>query len=468
VCPECPAATTNHAEQPAARALSFPITKVLIALNVAVFLAMVVIGHVSPIKPQPLQIETWGANFGPLTLGGQWWRLVSNVFIHIGIVHLALNMWCLWNVGALAEALFGEASYIVIYLLCGVAGSLASMAWHPMVPSAGASGAIFGIAGALIVVLKFGKLRTPAEVVGPILRSLVVFAIFNLAYGAKVAGVDNAAHLGGFVLGIVAGAVLILPALRGPEASGKRRVAAFVGVVAMVALALGVVRLVGFVPHLYAGERELEHGQPDKAIVELRKVTAARPDLAEAHLLLGRAYWQKRDANSAQARLLRATELDPKNAEGWSTLGRLYVQTGRLAQAADALQRVTTLQPNSPQAHFELANVHMAMQKPQPAVAELKQAVQLNPNFAAGWFELGAIALSQKDFATALPALENVVRLLPQSAQAHAALAAAYEGSGNSDKAAEQRAIAAKLVQQQNETRAPGASPKGDAQPAPR
>lgn len=185
----------------------FPITTGLVAVNVAVFLLMVFTG-VSVADPTPRDIVRWGANYAPYTLGGQSWRLITSVFIHIGIIHILANMWALWNLGALAEMIFGRKFYLPIYLLAGVAGNIASLAIHPGAPGAGASGAIFGIAGAMISVLKFAKLPAPRNAMRGTLRSLLWFAVFNLLFGQAVPGIDNAAHLGGFICGLVLGALL--------------------------------------------------------------------------------------------------------------------------------------------------------------------------------------------------------------------------------------------------------------------
>src|SRR5580700_10335616 len=84
------------------RSSSMLVTQAIFGINVAVFLAMTFSG-VSPLEPTSAELVRWGANFGPYTIGGQWWRLLSNVFVHIGILHIALNMWCLWGLGQLAE-----------------------------------------------------------------------------------------------------------------------------------------------------------------------------------------------------------------------------------------------------------------------------------------------------------------------------------------------------------------------------
>jgi rhomboid protease GluP len=94
----------------------------------------------------------WGSNFGPYTTEGEWWRLFTSLFIHFGIAHLLLNMFALTAFGPLVERLFGSVNFLFVYLLAGIAGSLASIAWNPGINSAGASGAIFGILGALMAV----------------------------------------------------------------------------------------------------------------------------------------------------------------------------------------------------------------------------------------------------------------------------------------------------------------------------
>jgi membrane associated rhomboid family serine protease len=137
------------------------VTRALVGMNFAVFLAMVLTG-VSPVNPNIPQLLKWGANWGPLSLHGQPWRILTSNYVHIGILHIALNMWCLWNLGGLAELIFGGWTLLLTYTLSGLAGSIASLWWHPMVVGAGASGAIFGLAGALIAALYLGKLGVSA------------------------------------------------------------------------------------------------------------------------------------------------------------------------------------------------------------------------------------------------------------------------------------------------------------------
>jgi rhomboid protease GluP len=184
-----------------------PVTTVLVGINAAVYLLMVLRG-VSPTDPTIPQLLQWGANAGPRTLNGQLWRMLTSVFLHIGIIHIALNMWCLWELGKLAELIFDRWTYLLTYLACGLGGSLASLFIHPNSVGAGASGAIFGVAGALIAAFKLGHLPIPKQAMQGTLRSLLMFAGYNLFFGAVAPGIDNSAHIGGLITGLAIGAAM--------------------------------------------------------------------------------------------------------------------------------------------------------------------------------------------------------------------------------------------------------------------
>ena len=213
ICPECRAVAIARTQAQApivTRRLvleRMPVTSAIIGINVLVFVAMTLSG-VSPGMPQPAKLVTWGADFGPLTLTTQPWRILTSNYLHIGIIHIALNMWCLWNLGILAERIFDRWTYFLTYTVCGLSGSLVSLWWHPTGVGAGASGAIFGMAGALISALYLGHLPVPPRALKSTLKSLGSFAGYNLFFGAVVPGIDNSAHLGGLISGLALGAVL--------------------------------------------------------------------------------------------------------------------------------------------------------------------------------------------------------------------------------------------------------------------
>ena len=183
------------------------VTTVLIAANVLVFIAMVGSG-VSATNPSPEALNHWGANYGPLTAGGQWWRLLTSAFVHVGITHLAMNMIVLFTGGRLTERLFGQPAFIVLYGLAALGGSIVSVTTHPLVSSAGASGAVFGVYGGVIAFLIVRRASLPSDARSALLSNAVLFVGYNILYGLTQAHIDMAAHVGGLLTGFIAGAVL--------------------------------------------------------------------------------------------------------------------------------------------------------------------------------------------------------------------------------------------------------------------
>ncbi len=152
-----------------------------------------------------------GSNFGPLTMQGQWWRLLTCQFLHFGIVHLAFNSMALWQLGPLAERLFGRWHFMLLYLIAGIGGGFGTLLWRPEVNSAGASGAIFGVIGGLLAFVSRRDLGVPLRLMYYLRRQFLTFGGFSLAAGFLLPGVDNAAHVGGLVSGYLCGLVLARP-----------------------------------------------------------------------------------------------------------------------------------------------------------------------------------------------------------------------------------------------------------------
>lgn len=184
---------------------------------------------------------------------GQWWRLISSMFIHLDIMHLAFNAYGLYQIGPLIERFFGRSRWVIVYVLSGLVGSLASLAWSD-VPSAGASGAIYGVVGALLV---FGyKYRSilPERVSHAFTRGLAPWVVFGIGIGlVGVFPMDNAAHIGG--LGTGALLALVMPSRLHAESQGVRHqlvrvLAVVLGAVTIVALGLWAREIATCVPTL--------------------------------------------------------------------------------------------------------------------------------------------------------------------------------------------------------------------------
>jgi len=152
----------------------------------------------------------WGANYRPVTTQGEWWRLLTNTFLHGGLMHVLFNMYGLMFVGMLLEPRLGRNRFAIVYLLTGIIASIASIWWHAATVSVGASGAIFGMYGTFFALLTVNVF--PKELKKSFLISTSIFIGYNLLFGLT-GGIDNAAHIGGLLSGLLIGYVLY-PSLR--------------------------------------------------------------------------------------------------------------------------------------------------------------------------------------------------------------------------------------------------------------
>jgi membrane associated rhomboid family serine protease len=181
------------------------VTRIFVGLNVSVFLLQVASG-VSATNPTSEDLLRFGADFGYAVLvHHEWWRVLTSTFVHIGILHLLVNMYSLWQVGQFVERLFGPFVFAGIYVASGLAGSFASIAWNPMSISAGASGAIFGVFGAILGFVIRARNRLPAPALASIRSSIAMTLLYNLVFALTSPFLDHAAHLGGLLVGAIGG-----------------------------------------------------------------------------------------------------------------------------------------------------------------------------------------------------------------------------------------------------------------------
>jgi len=216
------------------RTPAIPVTLALIAANALVFLLMLAAGAGLWHSGNGIQL-VWGANFAPATQDGQWWRLGTALFLHFGLIHVLLNLWALWDGGQLAERMFGHWRFAAIYFASGLCGNLLSLVVQGNeAVSGGASGAIFGIYGALLVYLWRERSGMDPGEFRFLFRAGSAFTVASIAFGLFVPGIDNSAHIGGLLTGILAGTTL-------GEAAWPRWTKA--GATASLVLALGLLLL---------------------------------------------------------------------------------------------------------------------------------------------------------------------------------------------------------------------------------
>jgi rhomboid protease GluP len=218
--------------------LRAPAVIALIALNVVMFAIEIATGA-DALSPAPQKLIALGADFGPLTLHGEPWRLLASMFLHFGVIHIGMNMICLWQ-GRIVEKLFGHVGFVAIYVVAGLLGGIASLVHSAAVVSAGASGAVFGVFGAFGAFLLMRRDRLDPKAVISSAKSLVTWIGLNLVLGFSVKSIDVTAHMGGLVAGFLAGVAL----LAGASAERQRVVRSIAIAVAGVAISLAALQLI--------------------------------------------------------------------------------------------------------------------------------------------------------------------------------------------------------------------------------
>jgi|SRR5579864_139609 len=225
-------------------------TNLLIACNVVIFWAMFanfiyITDHEKFLNTRlaadfdPYLLLTWGSDYGPLTLTGQYWRLITVMFVHSNFLHLAVNMLFLWRFGKPLDRLLARTQMLGLYLLTGVAASLWSLYSNPLMGGAGASGAIYGLAGVWIALLAFARLDLPRRNVIGILVWLFLSLPFGMLSGHASKHMDYVAHAGGLVSGFVIGIffALTFQLTEAERAARQRTILRFAVVVLVFALA---------------------------------------------------------------------------------------------------------------------------------------------------------------------------------------------------------------------------------------
>ncbi|TSB46712.1 rhomboid family intramembrane serine protease [Alkalicoccobacillus porphyridii] len=286
-----------------------------------------------------LTLIQWGAKYNPLISDGEWWRLISSMFLHIGFFHLFMNSLALFFLGTLVERIFGSIRFFVVYMVAGVTGSLASFAFMDAV-SAGASGAIFGCFGAL---LYFGSIHR--ELFRRTMGANVIFILLlNLVLGFMVQGIDMGAHLGGLFGGYLTAAVVGLP--------GQKR--KWYQSVALVSVVVGSIVL------WFVGTHDTAY-QPET-------------DLQIAAELIQ----ENRDAE-AEPYLVRAQDRNHSLPEIPFYLAYIYLNDGRNEEAIPLLEEAIDMRASFHEALYNLALAHSLEGNEEEALTLVEEAIDIQP-----------------------------------------------------------------------------------------
>ncbi len=420
------------------------VTQAIAGICAAVFIGMALATEGASIMNPPVQqLIHWGANYGPLTLGGEWWRLLTSVFLHGGIIHIALNMWCLWSLGELAESLYGHLTFAAVYLICGLSGSLLSVAWHPATVSVGASGAIFGVAGALIASLKLGEFSMPAAAKG-VLRSVMLFVGINLVLGAGTGFTDNAAHIGGLVAGLILGALIAV--------TDPRRENPMLRITAIALVLLSIVGVTAWLQHAKGHDAHVQRARQllidnkaDEAIAELHAAIKAHPNDVSAHYQLAYAYGMKDRFADEEAELKRALELQPDSEYASYSLGILYVDQKRMPEAQKMFEKMLASDPHSADAHYGMGLVFAAGDSDEAAIKEFKTAIASDAGITGAAYYLGNSYARLHKYDDAIASYRKAIDVDGDDYDTESALAGVYQAKGMLKEAADARRKAAEL-----------------------
>ncbi|HEY6291792.1 MAG TPA: rhomboid family intramembrane serine protease [Terriglobia bacterium] len=383
-------------------------TLVIIALCVAVFILQTLAGG----SKNPDVLLDFGASFKPYFQQGQYWRAVMPMFLHIGWWHLLVNMYALYYLGPLLEEMYGYGRFAFIYVLAGISGSLLSI-FHSHSVAAGASGAIFGVAGAILVAGSLHREALPYRLArifsrGRLGLTLLVFVAVQLAFGYLSTNIDNWGHLGGLAGGAILAALIPPPKLPdadgwvagrsagapplmpgGAPAMGESAPSQAIVWVPVIVVALGMIaaashyRVARHLSRLLAEGARLQNAkQLDQAFDRYRQAEQLDPRDERSHEELALLDLQAHRLPDAISEFSQALRINPDSIEAQAGLAAAYQESGDLAQAQRVFERLASSNPHSVEIQEELADILAGQKLYQPAIDHYVEALHLSPNLA--------------------------------------------------------------------------------------
>lgn len=432
-----------------------PVTHAIVALNVLVFLIMGAVNGLSTfINPSVTTLLEWGGNFAPLTLNGEPWRLVTCAFLHGGILHLVVNMYALYAVGPDLEVFLGKSKFALIYLFGAIASSIVSMAFSWELVSVGASGAICAIFGTCITYVPPGMEAIAKETFKRRATFLLTFLIVNYSITFVIPNIDNAAHMGGTIAGLLAGYVLSKTMRR------SRGLPTYAAIASLFLLCLSVYlldaaymsndpRLVGHKEFMKAvalvQNKKYEQSLPyfDKAAVKL-------PDKEEVLLMRARAYMELKKSEQALADVLKAEKLiEKKKGKDNSTLTTMKAMVlhnlGRFEEAAAQYERAIGKTPNEAILYNNRAWSLLAAGKVDDALKSVNVCLEKDPNQYPALDTRGVALMMNKQFPAAEEDFAKAIDLKKDDGAAYYHRAVTYQKEHKYDLAEKDFATAKKL-----------------------
>lgn len=404
-----------------------PATGAIVAANILVFAAMAVFTGAAAITgPSQETLLNFGADQGIRAMNGEYWRIVTNIFVHIGLLHCFMNMWIFAVMGPNVERIYGSFKFTVAYFFAGIIASLSSIYMHPHNISAGASGAVFGVFGLWFGFLVANRGMLQENFVKSNMKSAVVFLIMVLVNGFMQTGTDNAAHIGGVVAGYVCG-FLISPNFPNQP---KFRTKDFLGIAIMAALVVATYYLasaktltstqthsVALAPFdLKEPTLLLKKNKPQEAMLLLDKIVDKNPGHAQARYLRAHAYLMLNDDVKA------LEDIDvylQKNQNAPSALlfkAERLIALSRLRDALKTADSLIAATPTNAVAYILRSSIYDRMDNTAKSMEDSNEAVRLAPSDANAlssrgysYLNLGLTEDAIKDFTNAIKLDPNLV-----------------------------------------------------------
>lgn len=331
-----------------------PVTYTLIYINVFLFVAMAAATSGQSLLMPSIQIlHEWGANFGQFSLQSQPWRILSQCFLHIGLLHLIINMIVLWDLGVLTERIFGSKYFFVIYFISGLAGSCVSLISNPGLTAAGASGAIFGVAGSLIVFFQVVKNSVEPMAYAKI-KEFAIILILVSSVGGFFYSFDNGAHFGGLFAGALCGYLLA------PQQISLVKNFRLLSVLLLSIMVVGLYQIARFAPFDSNGSYKILYG---KMLLKSRKYEKAmqvaddyikeNPKKSYGYELKGDVFQLLNSNDKAVELYSKAINLNPKSVEHYASRAKSYLLSGYLAQSISDTDKAISLGSTSAELYHD-------------------------------------------------------------------------------------------------------------------
>jgi membrane associated rhomboid family serine protease/tetratricopeptide (TPR) repeat protein len=414
---------------------SIPATKILIGVNAVVFAATVLMSFGAALMAQPSSFYVaWGADFAPVTLTGQWWRTFTAMFMHIGAFHLAMNMVCLWDGGGTMERLLGWRKMIAIYFLAGLGSSLLSLLGNPTIVCAGASGAIMGLYGALIVFLRVHKNVLPEGTFKHATKLCSAFVAYNILYGFIRPGIDNFGHIGGLIAGAAVCWALITPVTE-KSLWRRRNSVTTCGIAALFAIFYGLL-VWGYQFSDYAmlekANGYLKDKQYTKVLDITHEVLKSSPSSGFAYLLQAFADMGLHNTEQLIDDATHLIALEPKRSLGYSMRSFALSSDGDYEKALTDAKQALSLDPTDRMSSTVAVLCCQSLDKSEEANVLLQSLLQKNPKDADLHLMHADNLISQGKYNDAVTEIKNLSGLRePEITRQNFALARAYNASGD-------------------------------------